>query len=103
MTSLKEAMEYGIPFSFIITFATFCDANDALLEKSNWFLCLAWQCVRPVYCFASRKQNSIWNLERYVRNTSSLDMDVFVEKKSLCFPFGIIQTTRRTFCFNAFE
>ena len=30
MTSLKEAMEYGIPFSFIITFATFCDANDAL-------------------------------------------------------------------------
>ena len=30
MTSLKEAIEYGIPFSFIITFATFCDANDAL-------------------------------------------------------------------------
>ena len=26
MTSLKEAMEYGIPFSFIITFATF--SND---------------------------------------------------------------------------
>ena len=46
--SLKEAMEYGSSFSFIITFATFCDANDALLEKSNWFLCLAWQCVRPV-------------------------------------------------------
>ena len=22
-------MEYDIPFSFIITFATFCDANDA--------------------------------------------------------------------------
>ena len=30
ITSLKEAIEYGIPFSFIITFATFCDANDAL-------------------------------------------------------------------------
>ena len=45
----------------------------------------------------------IWNLERYVRNTSSPDMDVFVEKKSLCFPFGITQMTRRTFCFNAFE
>ncbi len=30
MISLKEAMEYGSPFSFIITFATFCDANDAL-------------------------------------------------------------------------
>ena len=30
MTSLKEAMEYGSPFSFIITFATLCDANDAL-------------------------------------------------------------------------
>ena len=30
MISLKEAMEYDIPFSFIITFATFCDANDAL-------------------------------------------------------------------------
>ena len=51
------------------------------VNKSQWlpklelgyrrFLCLAWQCVRPVYCFASRKQNSIWNLERYVRNTSS--------------------------------
>ena len=27
--SLKEAMEYGNSFSFIITFATFCDANDA--------------------------------------------------------------------------
>ena len=41
--------------------------------------------------------------ERYVRNTSSPDKDVFVEKKSLCFPFGITQMTRRTFCFNAFE
>ena len=52
MISLKEAMEYGIPFSFIITFATFCDANDALLEKSNWFLCLAWQCTQePVRLF----------------------------------------------------
>ena len=30
MISLKDAMEYDIPFSFIITFATFCDANDAL-------------------------------------------------------------------------
>ena len=30
MTSLKEVMEYGIPFSIIITFATSCDANDAL-------------------------------------------------------------------------
>ena len=30
MISLKEAMEYDIPFSFIIAFATFCDANDAL-------------------------------------------------------------------------
>ena len=30
MSSLKEAMEYGTPFSFIVTFATFCDANDAL-------------------------------------------------------------------------
>ncbi len=30
MISLKEAMEYGTPFFFIITFATFCDANDAL-------------------------------------------------------------------------
>ena len=28
--SLKEAMEYHIPISFIITFTTFCDANDAL-------------------------------------------------------------------------
>ena len=33
----------------------------------------------------------------------SLNVDVFVEKKSLCFPFGITQMTRRTFCFNAFE
>ena len=30
MSSLKEAMEYGSPFSFIITFATFCDAKDAV-------------------------------------------------------------------------
>ena len=30
MSSLKEAMVYGSPISFIITFATFCDANDAL-------------------------------------------------------------------------
>ena len=28
--NMKEAMEYGNSFSFIITFATFCDANDAL-------------------------------------------------------------------------
>ena len=30
MISLKEAMEYGTPYSFIITFAIFCDANDVL-------------------------------------------------------------------------
>ena len=30
MRSMKDAMEYGSPFSFIITFATFCDANDVL-------------------------------------------------------------------------
>ena len=30
MSTLKEAMECGSPFSFIIILATFCDANDAL-------------------------------------------------------------------------
>ena len=35
MISLKEAMEYDIPFSFIITFATFCEAKKTHKQKTN--------------------------------------------------------------------
>ena len=45
MISLKEVMKIGSPFSFIITFATFYNANKMSWEKSSLFLCFAWQCV----------------------------------------------------------
>ena len=55
-------MEYSIALSFIMTFATFSYENDALKAQSSLFASLAWESASPQNCFASRKQNSIWNL-----------------------------------------
>ena len=62
ISSLNLDMEYSIPRSFIMTFATLSEAKEALNAQSSLLASLACECVSPQYCLASRKQNSIWNL-----------------------------------------
>ena len=62
ISSLNLDMEYSIPASFIMTFATLSEAKEALKAQSSLLASLAYECVSPQYCLASRKQNSIWNL-----------------------------------------
>lgn len=52
-------MDYCFTLSFIMNFAMFSEAKDALKAQLSLLASLACESISPQNCFASRKQNSI--------------------------------------------
>ena len=55
---LVEPTERSIPCRRAKALAMLTDVREALKANERAWLFLAWQCVRPVNCLASRKTNS---------------------------------------------
>ena len=61
ISSLNLDMEYSIPRSFIMTFATLSEAKEALKAQSSLLTSLACECVSPQSCKASLQMPVYWS------------------------------------------